>query len=94
MPRFYFHAREKNGELTEDRRGLEFASPDVAHDEALKALREMFALALTKDGKPISFEVSADDGKVLFEVTPEEALTDGEISESLLERLNQLRVVT
>jgi hypothetical protein len=66
MPRFYFHIR--NGAvLEEDTEGEEFASLDLAYEEAVRAAREIMGEKVingdTADGKV--FEITLEDGTVL-----------------------------
>jgi len=91
MPRFYFHAREA-GELTPDTRGIELHDLQEARDEAVKAIREMIAEALSVPSRPVTFQVENEKGEVLLVVTPAEAIgADDGLSNEFLSRLDELR---
>jgi hypothetical protein len=66
MPRYYFHVR-KDGVLEEDPEGAEFASPDLAYDEAVKGAREIMGEKVANgeivDGE--TFEITNESGKVI-----------------------------
>lgn len=66
MPRYYFHVRKPDA-LEEDPEGAEFPSLDAAHEEAVKAAREMVAEQVLSDDviDGQAFEITAEDGTVL-----------------------------
>ena len=66
MPRYYFHVR-KDGLLEEDPEGAEFASADLAYDEALKGAREIMGEKVARgeivDGQ--TFEITSESGEIV-----------------------------
>ena len=69
MPRYYFHVRSHDS-LDEDPEGAEFSSLDAAHNEAVRAAREIIAEKVLSDDiiDGQSFEITAEDGTVLGDV--------------------------
>jgi hypothetical protein len=66
MTRYYFHVRGPEG-FVKDPEGAEFASDDVAVEEARAAARELMAAKVAKgeivDGG--QFEITTEDGDVI-----------------------------
>ena len=82
------------GGLTPDTRGIELHNLAEAHDEAVKAIREMIAESLTVETRPVTFQIENEKGEVLLVVTPAEALSDDAgLSNEFLSRLDELRAL-
>ncbi|MBY3034540.1 hypothetical protein HF265_36715 [Rhizobium leguminosarum] len=67
MARYYFHIRQGETIIAEDREGLEFATPEMAVEEATKAARELVVemiLAGNRVGDQ-EFEIRSSDGAVV-----------------------------
>lgn len=69
MPRYYFNVREHD-RLEKDLEGAEFATDDLAYEEAVMAAREMMSEKVLQgaivDGQV--FEVTDADGRVIHTV--------------------------
>lgn len=66
MLRYFFHVRHE-GKLEKDPEGVELASLEEAHIEAVKAAREMLAEKVAR-GDLVNghqFEITSEDGLVL-----------------------------
>lgn len=64
--RYYFHVRGPEG-FVEDPEGAEFASDELATEEARAAAREMMAAKVAR-GEVVDggqFEVTAEDGQII-----------------------------
>ncbi|MBY2932509.1 DUF6894 family protein [Rhizobium leguminosarum] len=67
MARYYFHIRQGETIIAEDLEGLEFATPEIAVEEATKAARELVVemiLAGNRVGDQ-EFEIRSSDGAVV-----------------------------
>ncbi|MBY2993794.1 hypothetical protein HF263_04050 [Rhizobium leguminosarum] len=67
MARYYFHIRQGENIIAEDLEGLEFATPEMAVEEATKAARELVVemiLAGNRVGDQ-EFEIRSSDGAVV-----------------------------
>ncbi|MBY3445507.1 MULTISPECIES: DUF6894 family protein [Rhizobium] len=67
MARYYFHIRQGETIIAEDLQGLEFATPEMAVEEATKAARELVVemiLAGNRVGDQ-EFEIRSSDGAVV-----------------------------
>jgi hypothetical protein len=66
MPRYYFHVRT-HGVLEKDPEGTDFASADLAYDEAVKGAREIMGEKVCNgeivDGE--TFEITNESGEVV-----------------------------
>ncbi|SFB59701.1 hypothetical protein SAMN03159496_05588 [Rhizobium sp. NFR07] len=69
MSRYYFHIRDGD-DLAEDREGAEFASIELARDEAFRSAREILAQRLLNDevidGQ--AFEITDEQGHLVERV--------------------------
>lgn len=69
MPLFYFDIL-KNGELALDHQGHELASARIAHKEAVRALAEMGAEEIPKDGHlELAVAVADNRHRILFKTS-------------------------
>ncbi|NKQ87580.1 hypothetical protein ELH72_36470 [Rhizobium ruizarguesonis] len=67
MARYYFHIRRGETTTAQDLEGLEFATPEMAIEEAIKAAREIVA-EMVLAGRRVEeqeFEIRSSDGAVL-----------------------------
>ncbi|MCJ8520677.1 hypothetical protein ABID21_003894 [Pseudorhizobium tarimense] len=76
MPRYYFHIR-RGEEIAMDPEGVELASPEQAHKEAVLAARELLAARLL-NGEPIdgdTIEIK-DEQATLVDTLPLKSVLD------------------
>jgi hypothetical protein len=77
MPRFHFHVREF-GRLLDDPEGIDLPSLAAAHNEAVKAAREIMCEKLMSGKNPVHsrFEISDDAGNLVLVVAFADAYGD------------------
>lgn len=71
MPRFYFHVRCRGETLSRDNAGLDFPDMVTAHDEALRAARDLDQafIARGRDPRDCTIEVESAEGELVFSLS-------------------------
>jgi hypothetical protein len=79
MPRFFFHVRNGDGEISRDFEGQELADLEAARAEAISANREMLGERLLHGGSlnHRQIEIADQEGTVLASVNANEVLFQG-----------------
>ena len=81
MPRYYFHVRDRDGDLSRDEEGQDLPNLDAARNEAISANREMLGERLLHGGSlnHRQIEIADASGEILTIVAAGEVLfRDGE----------------
>ena len=75
MPRFFFHVRDTNGDVSRDSEGQDLPSLEAARQEALNSNREMLGERLLHGGDvERQIEIADEEGKVLAVVNVRDTL--------------------
>ena len=79
MPRFFFHVRDADGEVSSDFEGQELADLEAARTEAISANREMLGECLLHGGSLDHrlIEIADQEGTVLASVDANDVLFQG-----------------
>lgn len=78
MARYFFHVRDKDGDVIRDREGQELPSLDAARAEAVNSNREMLGERILHGGiiGPRQIEIADGTGEVLAAITITDVLMD------------------
>ena len=81
MPRYFFHVRDKDGDISRDEEGQDLPDLEAARAEAVSANREMLGERLLHGGSlnHRQIEIADENGKVLIIIGASEVMyRDGE----------------
>jgi len=75
MPLYYFHIRDGD-DVAQDLEGIEFATPELAHEEAILAARELLSQRTLQGdaSKTQVFEITDEHGTIVDIVRFQEAM--------------------
>jgi hypothetical protein len=81
MPRYFFHVRDRNGDISRDEEGQDLPDLEAARAEAVNANREMLGERLLHGGSlnHRQIEIADETGKILIVIPASDVmLRDGE----------------